>query len=337
MERTTKRIIWFVAGTIVVLAVCAGFVLTLLTAKVPARNGEGDWFIYIDRDDTPDSVKVKSDLGWRWDIYNKVFSFRPRTGRYRVQPGTKCLELYRGLRNGIQEPVKLVVPNSRTMDKLAAALSESLMVDSAEIATALTDSAYCDTHGYTTATIPALFIPNTYEVYWDISVDKLVERMERENSRFWTAERKAKADAIGLTHEQVATLASIVDEETANNAEKPMIAGLYLNRLRLGIPLQADPTVKFAVGDFSLRRILNVHLKTESPYNTYQIAGLPPGPIRIASIAGLEAVLNHAEHNYLYMCAKEDFSGTHNFATTLAEHYRNARRYQKALNARGIR
>ena len=337
MERTSKRIIWIAAGTIVVLAVCAGFVLTLLTAKVPARDGEGDRYIYVDRDDTPDSVRAKSDLGWRWDIYNKVFSFRPRTGRYRVQPGTKCMELYRELRNGIQEPIKLLVPTSRTMDRLAATLSESLMVDSAEIASALTDSAYCDTHGYTTATIPALFIPNTYEVYWDISVDKLVERMERENSRFWTAERKAKADAIGLTHEQVATLASIVDEETANNAEKPMIAGLYLNRLRLGIPLQADPTVKFAVGDFSLRRILNVHLRTESPYNTYQTAGLPPGPIRIASIAGLEAVLNHVEHNYLYMCAKEDFSGTHNFATTLAEHYRNARRYQKALNARGIR
>ena len=138
-------------------------------------------------------------------------------------------------------------------------------------------------------------------------------------------------------NEQVATLASIVDEETANNSEKPMIAGLYLNRLRKGMLLQADPTVKFAVGDFSLRRILNKHLKTESPYNTYLNAGLPPGPIRIASIAGLDAVLNHAEHPYLYMCAKEDFSGTHNFAATLSEHYKNARRYVKALNARGIK
>ena len=337
MEQTTKRTIWIAVGTLVVLAACAGFALLLLTAKVSVRDGEAYRLIYIDRDDTPDSVKAKSELGWRWDIYSKMFSFRPRTGRYRVEPGTKCLELYRGLRNGIQEPIKLVVPNSRTMDRLAAALSQSLMVDSAEIASALTDSIYCDTHGYTTATIPALFIPNTYEVYWDISVDKLVERMQRENARFWTAERKAKAEACGMTPEQVATLASIVDEETANNAEKPMIAGLYLNRLRLGIPLQADPTVKFAVGDFKLRRILNIHLGTESPYNTYRITGLPPGPIRIASIAGLEAVLNHAEHNYLYMCAKEDFSGTHNFATTLSEHYRNARRYQKALNARGIR
>ena len=161
--------------------------------------------------------------------------------------------------------------------------------------------------------------------------------MERENNHFWTADRKAKAEAIGLTHEEVATLASIVDEETANDAEKPIIAGLYLNRLRLGMKLQADPTVKYAVGDFTLRRILGKHLLTESPYNTYRNYGLPPGPIRIPSIVGLDAVLNPVEHPYLYMCAKEDFSGTHNYARTLAEHYQNARRYIRALNERGIK
>lgn len=332
-----RKILWFVVGTIIILTGMAVIIsLSLITAKVPCKDEE-EMLIYIDQDDTADSVRTKSTLGWRWDIYSKVFSYHRRTGRYHVIPGTRCLELYRQLRNGTQEPMDLVIPTSRTMDRLAAVLGRSLMVDSAEIAMALTDSSYLASHGYTTATIPALFIPNTYEVYWDITVDKLVERMERENNRFWTAERKAKARACGLTHEQVATLASIVDEETANNAEKPMIAGLYLNRLRLGMPLQADPTVKFAVGDFSLRRILGKHLKVESPYNTYHISGLPPGPIRIASIAGLDAVLNHAEHNYLYMCAKEDFSGTHNFATTLSEHYKNARRYIKALNERGIK
>ncbi len=340
MEQTRKRTIWIVLAALIVLAVGTVFALLLLTGEVPEvagqESGEGR-LIYIDRDDTADSVKAKSDIGWRWDIYSKVIGFRPRTGRYRVVPGTKYLELYRCLRSGNQEPIKLVIPTSRNMDRLAAVLSQNLMVDSAEIASALTDSMYLDTHGYTTATIPALFIPNTYEVYWDISVDKFMERMEREHNRFWTAERKAKAEALGMTREQVATLASIVDEETANNAEKPMIAGLYLNRLERGIPLQADPTVKFALGDFTLRRILNVHLGAESPYNTYRNVGLPPGPIRIASIAGLEAVLNPVRHNYLYMCAKEDFSGTHNFASTLPEHYSNARRYQKALNKRGIR
>ena len=334
MKRT---FLWPTIGLIITLcAACAYTAHSLMTAKVPSKEGEGERLIYVDRDDTADSVRTKSGLGWRWDVYDKVLSYHLRTGRYRVHPETTCLHLYRQLRNGSQEPTNLVIPTSRTMDRLAAVLSRNLMMDSTEIASALTDSTYCALHGYTTATIPALFIPNTYEVYWDISLDKFMERMERENNRFWTAERKAKAQACGLTHEQVATLASIVDEETANNAEKPMIAGLYLNRLRRGMPLQADPTVKFAVGDFSLRRIVGKHLKVESPYNTYRNEGLPPGPIRIASIAGLDAVLDHAEHTYLYMCAKEDFSGTHNFASTLPEHYRNARRYVRALNERGI-
>ena len=333
-----RKILWTLIGAIIiVLGVAVFFTLSLMTAKIPSTDGEAEQLIFIDRDDTADSIRTKSALGWRWDVYSGIMSFHPHTGRYRVLPEMSCLQLYRLLRNGSQEPTHIVVPTARTMEKLAAVLGQSLMVDSAEIASVLTDSTYLAEHGYTKATIPALFIPNTYEVYWDISVDKLMERMERENNRFWTAERKTKAQACGLTHEQVATLASIVDEETANDGEKPMIAGLYLNRLRLGMPLQADPTVKFAVGDFSLRRILNKHLKVESPYNTYLHDGLPPGPIRIASIAGLEAVLNHAEHNYLYMCAKEDFSGTHNYARTLSEHYKNARRYVRALNAKGIR
>ena len=337
MRLASKKAAWTLSGILVLLAAGTALTLSLLTRVVPMRAGETERLIYVDRDDTPDSIKAKSAIGWRWDVYSGLLGFHPRTGRYRVAAGTKCLELFRRLRSGTQEPMRLVIPSVRTTDRLAAVLSQSLMADSAEIASALADSTYLGSHGYTTATIPALFIPNTYEVYWNISVDKLMERMELENSRFWTAERKAKAEALGLTREQVATLASIVDEETANNAEKPVIAGLYLNRLRRGMLLQADPTVKFAVGDFTLRRILGVHLRAESPYNTYRAAGLPPGPIRIASIAGIEAVLNPARHNYLYMCAKEDFSGTHNFASTLSGHYRNARRYQKALNERGIR
>ena len=172
----------------------------------------------------------------------------------------------------------------------------------------------------------------------EVTFEHLMERMAKENARFWgDANREAKAKALEMTHEEVITLASIVDEETANNAEKPRVAGLYLNRLHQGIPLQADPTVKFAMGDASLRRILNKHLTTDNPYNTYVHRGLPPGPIRIPTVAGIDAVLNAERHNYLYMCAKEDFSGTQNFAATYAEHLINARRYQRALNERGIK
>ena len=161
--------------------------------------------------------------------------------------------------------------------------------------------------------------------------------MKREYNNYWNQKRISKAQAIGLTPLQVSTLASIVDEETANNAEKPVVAGLYINRLKKGMLLQADPTVKFALQDFTLKRILLKHLSIDSPYNTYKYAGLPPGPIRIPSVQGLESVLNYARHNYLYMCAKEDFSGTHNFAVTHSQHIVNAKLYQRELNRRKIK
>ena len=182
-----------------------------------------------------------------------------------------------------------------------------------------------------------MFVPNTYDVYWNMSMDALLERMQKEHDRFWDGEREQKAARMQLTPVEVCTLASIIDEETANNAEKPMIAGMYLNRLKQGMPLQADPTIKFALKQFELKRIWQNLLQTDSPYNTYQNAGLPPGPIKIASIRGIDAVLNAVSHDYLYMCAKEDFSGTHNFATTYQEHLKNAARYSKALNERGIK
>jgi UPF0755 protein len=237
----------------------------------------------------------------------------------------------------MQTAISLRLPEVRTVEKLATALSDQIMLDSATLAKAFTDSAFCTKYGYKEETLTALFIPNTYEVYWDISLEKFMERMVKENQRFWNETRMKKAEAQGLTPVEVAILASIIDEETRNNGEKPMIAGMYLNRLKIKMPLQADPTIKFAMQAFKLRRILNSMLKTESPYNTYTNVGLPPGPIKIASIASLEAVLNPASHKYLYMCAKEDFSGTHNFARTYSEHLKNASRYRKALNARNIK
>ena len=170
-----------------------------------------------------------------------------------------------------------------------------------------------------------------------MSLDGLMERMQKEHNHFWNGERTAKATALGLTPNEICTMASIIDEETANNAEKPMIAGMYLNRLKQGMPLQADPTIKFAMKRFELKRIYHEMLRYDSPYNTYKNTGLPPGPIKIASIKGIDAVLNRVAHDFLYMCAKEDFSGTHNFARTYSEHLKNAAKYTKALNERGIK
>lgn len=191
--------------------------------------------------------------------------------------------------------------------------------------------------GVTPETAACLFIPNTYEVYWDITPAKLLQRMKREHDAYWTENRKKLAEKAGLTTNEVYTLASIVEQESANEKERPMIAGMYLNRLRQGMKLQADPTVKFALGNFGLRRILHEHLIVDSPYNTYQHEGLPVGPICIPSQNAIESVLHYAPHDYLYMCAKEDFSGTHNFAKTYAEHLMNARKYTDALNKRGIK
>lgn len=293
--------------------------------------------VYINADDTQDSVMHKVGSPRRWAMLNRLLDAQPRTGHYTIEPQESMVEVYRKLRNGLQTPVNITIPQSRTMDMLAGYLSRHLMLDSAALASSFRDSVFCSRLGYTPRTLPALFIPNTYQMWWNISPDKFMERMQRENSAFWTSERNAKADGLGLTHEQVITLASIVSEETAYVPEMPLVAGMYIRRLQIGMPLQADPTVKFALGDFSLRRIYHAHLQVESPYNTYLNKGLPPGPIRIPPVKAIDAVLNQEQHGYLYMCAKEDFSGSHNFARTYSEHLANARRYSKALSARGIK
>lgn len=302
-------------------------------------------YIYIDRDDNIDSVynqiiKVgnpKSMKGFKIIAEQKGYDKNIKTGRYAIKPTDNMRYLHRRLSLGYQTPVNLTIGSVRTMDRIARNASRQLMIDSTEIIGLLNDTAYLNTIGYTQQTIPALFIPNTYEVYWNISAEDFMKRMIKEHKVFWNEERIKKAKSIGLTPEEVATLASIVEEETTVNAEKPVVAGLYINRLKRGMLLQADPTIKFSLQDFGLKRILFKHLEVNSPYNTYKHTGLPPGPIRIPSIQGLESVLNHARHNYLYMCAKEDFSGTHNFAVTSAQHAANARRYQQALNRRNIK
>jgi UPF0755 protein len=308
-------------------------------------------YIYIDADDTVDSIAMKVEKQTNpesmrvFHLYAGLLKLeeRIRTGRYEVTAELTMLNFIRDIRNHNEKPIMLVVPSVRTLDLMAGRMGHQLMVDSASIVEYLNDEANIKALGYTKESLPGMFIPNTYEVYWDMSVEQLMERMAKEYKRFWNAERLGKLKEVSeyageeMTKEKVITLASIVDSETANNGEKPMIAALYLNRLRKKMALQSDPTVIYAVGDFSIRRVLNEHLAVESPYNTYRNAGLPPGPIRVPSIAGIDAVLNHDRNEYIYMCAKEDFSGTHNYAVSYGEHQRNAARYIRALNERGIR
>jgi UPF0755 protein len=200
----------------------------------------------------------------------------------------------------------------------------------------LNDPDYVKKFGFTTENIISMFIPNTYEVYWDIPAEKFMERMNKEYTSFWTDQRKARLKAIGLTQLQAITLASIVEKESNKNDEKPDIAGVYMNRYKQGWLLQADPTLVYAMGDFTIKRVLNAYKKIDSPYNTYKYAGLPPGPICLPSISSIDAVLNYRQHNYMYFCAREDFSGYHNFAVTMNEHLVNAARYQQALDRQGI-
>ena len=328
-----------VAGLVVIMGLSAFYLLASVV------KGDKAQYIYIDADDTQDSVIAKISpvasqsgmTGLSTLIRHSSYGDNVRTGRYKLEPGEGPITVFRRLKNGQQSSMNLTIPEARTPDRLAAILGHKLMLDSATIADALLSEERCQQLGYDTATITAMFVPNTYDVYWNMSIDGLLERMQKEHDRFWDGKREEKAAQMQLTPIEVCTLASIIDEETANNAEKPMIAGMYLNRLKQGMPLQADPTIKFALKQFELKRIWQKLLQTESPYNTYMNEGLPPGPIKIASIQGIDAVLNAVDHDYLYMCAKEDFSGTHNFASNYKEHLLNAAKYTKALNERGIK
>ena len=284
-----------------------------------------------------DSASCKSLASFKQLAYLIGYPDKMKTGRYAIEPGTGNLRLLKNLIGGLQSPIRITFNNIRLRTDLAQRLDDQLMVTKDELLTRFADSTYCAELGFTTETIQCMFIPNTYELYWDITPDNFMKRMQKEYKAFWTADRLAKAAKIGITPVQVSVLASIVEEETAKADEMGMVAGLYLNRLQINMPLQADPTVKYAVGDVTLKRIMFEHLQVESPYNTYKHTGLPPGPIRVPSIKGINAVLNHDQHNYIYMCAKEDFSGRHNFASTLAEHAKNANRYRAELNRRQIK
>lgn len=338
-----KTIYIFLAAGLFLAAIAAAAGAFYLSLNGNAVEKEG--CVYVRSGETYDELFGELTGGGflkrpaRFDKTASLVGFDgdPVPGHYRLREGMSYLQLARTFQRGWQTPVRVTFNNVRTLPQLAGRLAGQLEADSLQLARVFLNDTIPARYGYTPETFIGMFIPNTYEMYWTVSPAGFLDRMQQESGRFWNAEREQKRERTGLSRNEVITLASIVYEETQKTDEMPRVAGVYLNRLKTGMLLQADPTVKFAVGDFTLRRILFVHLEADSPYNTYKYAGLPPGPICMPSVAAIDAVLNFEDHHYYYFCAREDFSGYHNFARTLAEHNRNAARYQQALNQRGIR
>jgi len=279
---------------------------------------------------------IRSRSSFDWVAHELNYPEHVKAGKYKITRGMSNFEIVKLLRSGKQTPVILTITKLRTKKDFIHKICASLEADSATLLALINDQVYLRQFNVDTNTVMCAVLPNSYEFYWNTSAENAFKKIEEGREGFWTAARKESAKHLGLTINQVTILASIVEEESNKNDEKPLISSVYLNRFRKGMRLQADPTVKFALQDFGLRRIREVHLLFDSPYNTYRNEGLPPGPICTPSIKTLEAVLNTPETDYLYFCAKWDFSGYHAFAATYAEHMKNARAYQAALNARGI-
>lgn len=287
------------------------------------------------------NLLIKKDIlidttDFQWLAKKMNYHAHINPGRYLIRDGMSNRELLVMLRAGRQVPVKVMFHNIVTLEQLAGVVGEQIETDSAEIIRLLEDEDVLESYGFNRKTIYAMFIPNTYEFFWNTGAKEFLDRMKSEYDKFWNKNRAKKLENIGFNKIEASTLASIVDAETFMNDEMPTIAGVFLNRLERGIRLQADPTIKFAVGNLNMRRVLKKHLEIDSPYNTYKIDGLPPGPISVPSVAAIDAVLNSEDHDYIYFAAKPDFSGYHNFSKTLQQHLQNAREYQRALNRQRI-
>jgi len=330
------------AGIMVMLVVFIGAYRKVFQPNV---NPSVDYAIfYIPTDSTYEYVLrelnrdgiIQDMKSFKWMAGKKGYPDHVKPGRYRISRGMNNNEMVNMLRSGSQEPVLVVFNSVRTLADLAGKVSRYIEPDSLSLLDYFADPSTPAKYGLDEKDFTTIFIPDSYEFFWTTTPEQFTKRMKKESDRFWKGAREAKADALGMTKEEVITLASIVDEETIHDDENARVAGLYINRLKAGIPLQADPTLKFAMGDFTRRRIINSDKQISSPYNTYKYKGLPPGPISIPSVSAIDGVLNYEKHNYLYMCAKADFSGYHAFARTLEQHGQNARAYQRVLNQKRI-
>jgi len=310
----------------------------------PNLNGKQDFLFIKTGSDFNDVYKTIKAEGLVEDTLSFVEAAKKmgytgivKAGRYRLKTGMSNRAFIYMLKAGNQEAVKISFQNVRLKHTLAGMISKKLECDSASISSLLDSTEYVQKLGFNSENVYTMFIPNSYEIYWNTDAEKFLSRMHEEYIKFWNKERKSKAEILKMTQMDVSILASIVDSEALNDSEMPKIAGLYMNRLIKGMRLEADPTVIYAANDFTIRRVLNKHLRINSPYNTYLNKGLPPGPITMPSINAIDAVLNYEKHDYIYMCAKEDFSGYHNYASDLSQHLLNAKKFQDALNMRNIK
>lgn len=344
MASSKKKNILRFRALLLALALLLGLVAWLVFG--PATSpGKGSNFLHVHTGSNyaavEDSLKARGFLGstssFRWVAKALGYQTHVRPGRYRITPGTSLFSLVRMLRSGRQEPVKLVINKLRTKEDFARLAAKNLEADSAAFAGLLSDPGYLAAFNLDTAGSLGVAIPASYEFYWNTTADKAFRKIAAAYAGYWTPARKEKARTLGLTPAQVTSLAAIVEEETNKGDEKGAIASVYLNRLRSGMKLQADPTARWAGGDFTVKRITSVQTGLAHPYNTYYVTGLPPGPICTPTRSTMNAVLDAPKTAYLYFCAREDFSGYHRFAATYDEHMKNARLYQAALNARGIR
>lgn len=345
MKRGKKILLW----ALIILALLAGgagyWAYTMVYG--PNTTTVKDPYLYIPTGASYEEVlaligarNVVKDLkSFDMVAKRKKYDTRVRPGRYKLKPGMSNNELVNLLRAGLQEPVQVTFNNIRWKEQLSGRVGRKLECDSNALLTLLNNQDYLEKKfGLTVQTIMTIFIPNTYSFNWNTSAEEFLERMATEYKKFWTEARKKKANEIGLSQSEVIILASIVQEEQqVFTDERPVIAGLYINRLKKNHPLESDPTLMYAHEDFGMKRVLNKHKEIDSPYNTYRNAGLPPGPLNIPDISSIDAVLNYETSDYFFMCAKDDFSGRHNFAKTYDEHLKNAKKYQKALDERGIK
>lgn len=344
-KKRKKRI----AGLLFAIALVVGMVvLWRYYSKVFTPNvilDEKEQFVFIETGSTLNQVTenlyqkgvLQDTVSFLWLARKKNYQNNIYPGKYKIENKMNNNELINLLRSGKQTPVQVSFHSIRTKEALANSISGQLELDSAELLKMLKSEEAARKYGFNKETFLTMFLPNTYEFYWNTSAPEFIQRMAEEYKRFWNPGRIAKANKLGLSQSEVSILASIVQaEQMSHPEERPMIAGLYLNRLRIGMPLQSDPTIIHALGDYSIKRVLNKDKKINSKYNTYIYKGLPPGPINLPEISSIEAVLNPRDHDYLYMCAKADFSGYHHFSTNLRQHNIYAAQYRRELNRRDI-